>query len=417
MSPKRRKRKPWSNPVAGAFATPEAKGREGMEASELLGALSRLVPLEAIGEAIDRAGKRERRKRMLPAELVVQLIIALGLLADAASRQVLAHLLPPAAALPCPRAISLARYRLGAAPFFALFRRLASKPLATDPQAQPWAFYKHLLLISMDGTVLDLPDTPENEKIFGRPGSDKDKAPAGFPQARVVGWLESGARLVMDLAIRPGKRHETAPGLALIRRNARPGQLILWDRGFSAIYAQGLAVLDRGAHFLCRIKKNAFLDAKEVLPDGTYIALAQPREGTGRRFLVRIVEYKMSEKGETIRIATSLTDWREHRAEDLAALYRERWEIETVFDEVKTHQRGRPNGQAATAVRARKPAGVVQEIYALALAHRVVRSLMAAAALQRGLDPDRLSFKNSLVIVRRHLPALSQASSEQLPLF
>jgi hypothetical protein len=329
---------------------------------------------------------------------------------------VLAYLLPPAAPLPCPRAISLARYRLGARPLLLLLRQLASRPLATDPQTQPWAFHKGLLLVSMDGTCLDLPDTPANEAIFGRPGSQEGKAPAGFPQARVVGWLESGARLVMDLAVRPVLRHETAPGLWLIRRNARPGQLILWDRGFAAIHAQGLAVLDRGAHFLGRIKSNMLVEAKEILPDGTYLALVQPPTGKGRRFFVRIVEYKMAPEGEIIRIATSLTDCREHAAEDLAALYRERWEIETVFDEVKTHQRGRPNGQT-TMVRAHKPAGVVQEIYGLALAHRVVRSLMAAAACQRGLDPDALSFKNSLVIVRRHLPALSQASPEQLPLF
>jgi hypothetical protein len=112
-------------------------------------------------------------------------------------------------------------------------------------------------------------------------------------------------------------------------------------------------------------------------------------------------------------LVTSLLDPKLDPAITLAALYHQRWELELVFDEIKTHQMGRPNGQKVL-IRAQAPAGVVQEIYGLALAHYVVRTLMAASAAREAMDPDRLSFKNALVIVRRHLPELAAASSRRV---
>jgi len=383
--------------------------------AQLLGCLSQTIPLAAIRSALTKTGRGERRRRALPAALVVQLVIGLGLVADAASRQVLAYLLPAAARLPTKKSISRARYRLGPRPLIELFRALA-RPLAT-PRRLAQAFYRGMRLVALDATVVDLPDTPANERIFGRRKTPRGRA--AFPQAKLITLLEVGVHAVFDLLVRPHRRHELIPGLALVRRSVRRGMLVLWDRGFYS-FTMLQALLEQGAHFLGRAKANIVLEPVRRLSDGSYLADVYPSQYArrcGRDGLrVRVIEYRVGPQGELIRLVTSLLDPQLDPALTLATLYHERWEIELVYDEFKTHQLGRPNGQHV-AIRAHGPPAVVQEIYGLVLAHRVVRTAMLAAAVREGIDPDRLSFKNALVIVRRHLPELVRVSKRRLPPF
>ena len=383
--------------------------------AQLLGCLSRTIPVQAIQVALAKTGKGERRRRSLPATLVVQLIICLGLVADAASRQVLAHLWPPGLGLPTRKSICHARYRLGPRPLIELFRALA-RPLAT-PGRVPQAFYRGLRLVALDATVAELPDTPANERIFGRRRTPRGRA--AFPQAKLITLLEVGVHAVFDMLVRPHQRHELIPGLALVRRSVRRGMLVLWDRGFYS-FTMLRAILDRGAHFLGRAKASIVLEPVRRLGDGSYLADVYPSQYARRMsrdgLRVRVIEYRVGRQGELIRLVTSLPDPVLDPALALAALYHERWEIELVYDEFKTHQLGRPNGQHV-AIRAHGPPAVVQEIYGLVLAHRVVRTVMLAAAVREGIDPDRLSFKNALIIVRRHLPELARVSKRRLPPF
>jgi hypothetical protein len=394
---------------AAAAKLPEQP--QGYGVQELLGAVSRSLPLEAIGQALEATGKQSQRKRKLPAELVVQWIVALGLVSNASSCQVLGYLWPPDKPLPTKSSLSKARYRLGPRPLAALWRQ-SIKPAAAalSPQQAPWAFYQGLRIMSVDATCLEVPDTPRNERFFKRKGATRpDKRESAFPLAQIVGWLDSGQRLLCDLLIRSCRCGEQGPGLTLIRRRAEPGQIILWDCGFSGVHALAKACQEKGAHFLGRIRSNVYRQAAGVLSDGSYLVWLEPGEGSSPRdkpMLARIIEYKFGADGQRIRIITDLLHELAYPAEELAALYRERWEIENVFDEFKTHLlQGRPAGKA-TAIRAQRPAGVVQEIDGLALAHRVVRALMAAAAAatRQKLDPDRLSFTNSLGALRRPCP-------------
>lgn len=381
--------------------------------AQLLSCFSQTIPPAAIQDALAKTGRGERRRRALPAALVVQLIICLGLVADAASRQVLAHLWPRGAPLPTRKSICHARYRLGPRPMIELFRALA-RPLATR-RSLPQAFHRGLRLVALDATVADLPDTAENEKIFGRRSTPRGRA--AFPQAKLVTLLEVGTHAIFDLLVRPHRRHELAPGLMLVRRSVRRGMLVLWDRGFYS-FAMLQTIVGRGAQFVGRVKESVILEPVRRLADGSYLAEVYPTQYARQLRRggqpVRVVEYRVGRRGEVIRLVTSLLDPKLDPALTLAALYHERWEIELVFDEFKTHQMGRPNGQAV-AIRAHGPSAVVQEIYGLALAHRVVRTLMATAAAREGIDADRLSFKNALVIVRRHLPALAAAGRRGLP--
>jgi hypothetical protein len=346
---------------------------------------------------------------------VIQLVIMLNLLRDAASRQVLAALRPPGAKLPGKGAISMARYRVGPRPLMALFAAIA-RPWAGEKEV-PSAFYRGLRLMALDGTKMDVPDTEANEAVFGRPGVSRGRA--GFPQARVIALLEVGTHLITDFVVRPYRRGEIKAAWQLIGRSVGPRMLVLWDRGFHA-WKTMRALQERGAHQLGRVKRNTVLNPERVLPDGTWLSKVYASDKDRRHdregIMVRVIEYRTGDKGEVIRLVTSLLDPVKDPAEKLAALYHERWELELVFDEIKTHQQGRPNGQKV-GIRAQKPAGVIQEIYGLVLAHRVVRTMMAAAAIGEEIDPDRLSFKNALVIVRRHLPALSAKGRRPLPPF
>jgi hypothetical protein len=374
-----------------------------------------VVPLRAIRTVLETTGKQGRRRRDLPSVLVVQLVICLGLLRDVASRQVLAHLLPVGKRLPGKQSISRARYRIGARPLMTLFA-LVARCLAT-PQSLPQAFHRNLRLMAVDASDADLPDTAEHVKVFGRRKTSRGKS--AFPQAKIIALLEIGTHAIVDLLVRPHRRHELAAGLKLIERSVRQGMLVLWDRGFHSFKTLE-AILKRRAQFLGRVKCNTILKPVRRFRDGSYLADVYPSWNARRHnqgaLRVRVIEYRVG-KAAVIRLVTSLLDPQLDPALTLAALYHQRWELELVFDEIKTHQLGRPNGQKVL-IRAQAPAGAVQEIYALALAHYVIRTLMAASAARQTIDPDRLSFKNALVIVRRHLPELAAASSRCLsPLY
>jgi hypothetical protein len=284
--------------------------------------------------------------------------------------------------------------------------------LAT-PQSLPQAFHRGLRLMALDATDAHLPDTPDNVRAFGR--RKTSRGTSAFPQVKVITLLEIGTHAIVDLLVRPHQRYELAAGLRLIERSVREGMLVLWDRGFHSFKTLE-TILQRQAQFLGRVKSNTILQPVKRFGDGSYMADVYPswdaRRHRSGALRVRVIEYRVG-KSEVIRLVTSLLDCKLDPALTLAALYHQRWELELVFDEIKTHQLGRPNGQKV-AIRAQKPAGVVQEIYGLALAHYVLRTLMAAAAAREALDPDRLSFKNALVIVRRHLPQLAVAPARRL---
>jgi hypothetical protein len=189
-------------------------------------------------------------------------------------------------------------------------------------------------------------------------------------------------------------------------RYLQPDMLLLWDRAFLS-YERVCAVRARGAHVLARVKVTQLGRRDQELPDGSYLCRLCPgqrglRPGAG--LLVRVIGYTHDDParpgcGEVHRLMTTVLDPAALPAAEAPRVYHERWEEELVIDEIKTHLSGR-----ALLVRSKSPAGVVQEVYGLLLAHYVIRAVMHEAALQSDLDPDRLSFTNSVWVVRYHLP-------------
>ena len=194
------------------------------------------------------------------------------------------------------------------------------------------------------------------------------------------------------------------------------GMLCLANRGFFGFefWQQALAT---GADLLWRVKKNLRLEREKRLPDGSYLSRIYPTTGERRRgsggLTVRVIDYRLEgvDGAEPIyRLVTTLLDPRQAPAAELAALYHQRWEIETALDELKTHLRG-----ARIVLRSRTPDLVRQEFYGLLLTHFAVRGLMHEAALRADEDPDRLSFLHPVRVIRRKLPLAGAFSPSEEP--
>jgi hypothetical protein len=374
-----------------------------------LGVLTQYIPLKKVEEALESTGRQSQRERQLPARVMVYYVLALALFMEVGYGEVLRCLVEGLARLglpvqrlrqSVPSSISQARQRLGPEPLKLLYETLAT-PIAQE-QTQG-AFYRLWRLVSVDGSTLDLPDTEENEAAFGRPGASRGKS--GFPQLRFVTLVENGTHILFGARV--GGYRESEVQLAQeVLDQLQPDMLCLADRGFFS-YQLWQRASKTGAALVWRVKKNLRLPVRQRLSDGSYLsqiyASARDRR-LGRGIWVRVIEYRLEgiEDGEPLyRLVTNLLDEQAAPAAELAALYHERWEIESAFDELKTHLRGRQ-----IVLRSKTPELALQEFYGLLLAHFAVRSLMHQAALQGKVDPDKLSFVHAVRVVKRKLPTV-----------
>ena len=370
-----------------------------------IGLLTRSYPPELVDRVLAEQGRTERRKRLLPARVMVYYAMALALFSEGSYEEVMRNLVEGLDwqsgwqrpwRVPSQVAITKARSRLGSEPVRALYERVA-RPLARSQSKG--AFLGDLRLMAVDGTTFDLADTPANEAAFGRPGSGRGEGRAAYPQLRAVGLAECGTHAILDVALGPIKRGEGSLA-AQLWGSLEPGMLLLADRGFWDFKAFKAAKAS-GAELLWRVSKNLNLAVEEALEDGSYrsrIYASADRKHV-EPIEVRVVEYELDDPAlgsERYRLATTLLDPGAASATELAAAYPQRWEFETVLDELKTHQRG-----PRLVLRSRTPEGVRQEVYGYLLTHYAIRALMHEVAIDVGRDPDRLSFTRSLRVVRR----------------
>src|SRR3954465_4530479 len=352
-------------------------------------ALKRIIPRARVEEVLARTGHDRSHCPRLPAWFMVWFVIALGLFCRDCYRQVFKWLQPfRRGGTPRRTTLCEARKRLGIAPM----RRLAEQVVELQGKpTTPGAFYRGMRTMALDGFVVDLPDSPANERSFGRPGSGR--APGAFPQARVLALCETGSHVLWRSLIKPYHRGEVTMPHYLLRL-LQPDMLLLWDRNFLS-YQTVAEVRQRRAHLLARIRSNLIFEPIRTLADGSYLAKLY-RSAADRRhdhdgILVRIIEYTFDDPGrpgvgEVHRLLTTLLDEALDPAETLIVLYHERWEEELTIDELKAHQRERP------VLRSQTPGGVVQELYGLLLGHYIIRLLMQEGATREGIDPRRPSF-------------------------
>jgi hypothetical protein len=384
-----------------------------------LGVLTTTVPTAMIDAVLAATGRQSRRQRQLPARLVVYYVMALALYAQASYGEVLRCLLEGVrwlrlrgadVASADKSAITKARIRLGPDPLRQLFERVA-RPCA-EP-GTPGAWYQGHRLVSLDGTTIDLPDTPELEERFGRPAASRGVS--SFPQLRLLTLTETGTHAIFASTFDRYDASEVglAPGLM---RRLQPGMLCLADRAFVG-FELWRAATAPGADLLWRVRKNQVLPCRERLPDGSYLSrlYASPkhRRHDEDGLLVRVIDYRLEgvpDAEPLYRLVTTLLDPAIAPAVELAALYHERWESEGAFAELKVSLPGRQ-----LMLRSRRADLAEQELYGLLLAHFALRRLMHEASRQAGCDPDALSFLHTVRIVRRHLPFHAAFSPSPAP--
>jgi len=373
-----------------------------------LGVIAKTFPVRKIHSVLAATGTASVRQRDLPAHVVVYYVIALALYMHSSYREVLRCLLEGVQWLLDPSAtvkvagksgISQARTRLGWEPVRRLHDDVV-KPIAV--RATRGAWYRQWRLVSLDGSTLDVADEAANDEAFGRPGASRGSS--AYPQIRFVSLVENGTHVLFGSQMAGYGTSEVALAKAVLA-GLQPGMLCLADRLFFGFQLWKLAQ-ETGADLLWRVKKNMRLACENRLPDGSYLSRIYPSVKDWRHktdgVQVRVIDYSLDGVADAepiYRLVTTILDHTKAPAAQLAALYHERWEIETALDELKTHLRG-----AKIVLRSKTPDLVRQEFYGLMMAHFAIRGLMHEAALKADDDPDRLSFLHAVRVIRRKLP-------------
>lgn len=370
-----------------------------------VGMVQEVIPPDLIAELLETYQMWEEREQKTNMLSIVYWLIALHLYPQLSQRRVYGKLVSGlrttrddvAEQIPVRSAFSYRREQLGSELLQELFARCAG-PKATEQT--PGAFWKGMRLLALDGTVESVPDTPANRAAF-RYSSNDATSHSPFPQARLVLLVECGTHLICDAEVSACRQAEAHSRDLLLSRWSLEGSLLLWDSGFHSSTAL-FAVRERGGHVVGRLASTTLLKPLCSLADGSSLAVLyrDAHHQRGEQMLVRVISYTFTDAripgaGEQVyRLVTTLLDPFLYPAKEVAVLYHERWRVEVVIDEARTHLR-----LSARTLRSLTPDGVVQEIYALLLAHLVVRTLMLTAAEFAGLSPRQLSFTETIRIL------------------
>ena len=372
----------------------------------------RWYPRDVVSDVLTRCQAWEQRERKLSQLVIVYYVIALSLFRQFNVTEVFAHLCrglrwlwpDDTIRLPTGGALTARRQSLGIIVLRQLFRQCC-RPLAT-PKTKG-AFALGMRLMAVDSTLDEVPETLENAVHFGRLTTGKSQSP--FPLVRCLLLVEVGTHAIVDAVLARCRASEHTLAQVIIR-SIHAGMLVLTDRNFVSVNWM-VAVQQRGAHALSRLAAGCFKQRARTLADGSYLIHLRLKDHT--LVTLRVIEYflrpevaqdlallpvsrtsRPSDPATRHRLVTTLLDPVHAPAIDLICLYHERWEIELVIDEVKTHQRLSPRP-----LRSKSPELLYQELYGLLLAHYAVRAWMHQSALQANLDPDRLSFTHALHVL------------------
>jgi len=382
----------------------------GLSILDRLGALERIIPSSLIKQVMKQTGLGRRYCKRLPVMLLTHFVLALGLFCRDCYCQVfrwLGRFTP--GGVPDRSTLCEARKRLGVRPLRLLADHVVR--LLGQPQT-PGVFYQGLRVMALDGFTLDIPDTPRNQRAFGRPGSDRGRS--AFPQIRVVALCEAGTHVMWKWRVKPFVHGEQSMAESLLKFLSAD-MLLMWDCNFFS-YPRVKAAMAKGTQLLVRVSDWPLFQPISRLSDGSFLArlYATPADRKHDRegIVVRIIEYTLDDPNrpgtqKKHRLLTTLLDEEMHPALDLIELYHARWEEELCIDEIKTHQGERP------VLRSQTPCGVVQELYSLLLNHFVVRTLMFEAAAAQQVAPCRMSFTATIKILRCRIPEWPASRSGQ----
>jgi len=281
--------------------------------------------------------------------------------------------------------------------------------------------WKGRRVVVVDGTGVSMPDTPDNQKTWPQPGSQKPSC--GFPQARICACfcLHTGALLSYRASsIKNGE-------LTLLRQQwdeFQPGDIMMGDKGFCSYYDVA-KFQEKGVDTVTTLARRTPVEAAtatEVLgPDDLLITWPKPAWNKGLSYSheewqalpehlkLRQIKVTITTPGmrsESYYLVTTLTDASCYAASELADLYRQRWDVELFFRDIKTTL-------GMDVLRCRSPEMVEKEILMHFIAYNAIRLLMVEAAAEVSHAPSRLSFKGSIQALRQWEPQFSQTSDSR----
>src|ERR1700744_177569 len=338
-----------------------------------------------IEEALQLAGVATVGRRRLPAEQVIWLVIGMALFRNLPIVEVVDQLdlaLPDEReTLVAPSCITQARRRLGAEALSYLFAITAAAWCTRSAQADRW---RGLALYGRDGSTLRVADSDENRAAFG--GQNTHRGPSGYPQVRVVALMALRSHLLSAFRFADYGTGETTLARE-VYREIPERSLTIVDRNF--LVAKDLMWWEASGdrHWLSRAKKRTnYAVVQKLGRNDQLVVIEVKQDGLPRQWLMRAIDYQI--KGhEPSTLLTSLLDAEAYPAEELVALYDERWELELAYDELKTHMLDRQE-----TIRSRTVEGVHQELWGIAIAYNIVRLEMARIAKELKLAPTKISF-------------------------
>jgi hypothetical protein len=354
-----------------------------------IGLLTKVFPPDLVDDVVDLVGARQRRERDLPAQLTVYFTLALWLFVRSGYEYVIARVIDgmvwarrSSGDRRVPRASSLARARerLGPDVLHRLFETVAG-PVATPETAG--AFWRGLRVLSLDGTTLDAPDTPDNQHAWGRPNGEA--SPGRLPQVRLVALTECGTQAVVDATFGPSALEARNLARRLLR-HLGPEMMLLTDLHplDQALWSEAA---ETGANLLWRVPSTPLLTVRNRLSDGTYLSYLNSASRPERRPPVRVINYTIAGEGEPYSLVTTLTDPGQAPWLELAVLYSERWRLSALTDALDPDRHG-----AKVTLRSRTAHGIAQEIWAMFCVHQAIRDLINHASMAGGVGPERIRF-------------------------
>jgi len=383
-------------------------------APENLDGVRRHIDPDWIEQALQATGTATLRRRRLPAVQVVWLVIGMALFRNRAIADLVSSLdlaLPGSSPEVARSAVPKARARVGDEPLAWLFTRCAEEWAHASADQHRW---RGLAVYGVDGSTLRVADSDENREHFG--GSHGPRGESGYPLLRMVGLMALRSHLLASVAF--GAYAIGEHGYAVDLWPSVPDNSVtIVDKGFFA--ANVLIPLHRSRtnrHWLIRAKKNLRWRVIERLGPGDEIvemdvsSFARAKDPTlPKTWLARAITYQRN-GFQPQKVLTSMTDREQYPADEVAALYHERWELELGYDEIKTEMLDREE-----TLRSKSPTAVTQELWGVLIAYNLVRLEMERIADEAGVIPTRISFVAGFRLIAQEWLWLASTSPGAIP--
>lgn len=367
-----------------------------------------------VREALEATGTATVRRRRLPAEQVVWLVIGMAMFRKWPIHDLVGRLnlvLPGRTRTVVPSTVAEAREKLGAEPLEQLFEMSARKWAHESARRHAW---RGLAMYGVDCSTLRVADSKQNRDHFG--SSEGRSGESGYPMLRLATLMAVRSHLLANAAF--GRFEDSEPVLtSSLWREVPDDSLVLVDRNFLTAGILVPLVRDgRNRHWMTRAKTTTkWVVLESMAPGDDLVELQISAEARSmdpslpKTYVVRAIKYQR--KGfQPQTMLTSLTDATKYPAKDVVARYHERWELELGYDEIKTEMLDRQE-----TIRSRTVDGVGQELWGILLAYNLIRLEMERTADDLGVEPTQISFVSAMRLVCDTWVWCSIASSGAIP--